>query len=224
MILLTGFEPFGGEAVNPSWSAAEAASKILQAEGHAVAAVELPCVFGHSIAVLEDALQRYRPELVVCVGQAGGRPRISLERVAINCDDARIPDNAGNRPVDEEVVRGGPAAYFSSLPVKAGLEALRAAGIPAEVSQSAGTYVCNHVFYALMHALNIGPAGGRSPGNGSPATRGGFIHVPYETQQVPRGSGTPSLPAAVMAEALAVVVRTTLATTADIKLPAGSVH
>jgi pyroglutamyl-peptidase len=224
MILLTGFEPFGGETINPSWQAAEEASRILLEEGHAVAALELPCVFGQSITVLEDALQRYRPELVVCAGQAGGRPRISLERVAINCDDARIPDNAGNRPVDEEVVRGGPAAYFSSLPVKAGLEALRAAGIPAEVSQSAGTYVCNHVFDALMHALNSGPAGGKSGSNGPPAARGGFIHVPYETQQVPRGSGTPSLPAAVMAEALAVIVRTTLATTADIKLPAGSVH
>ncbi|MFF1385912.1 pyroglutamyl-peptidase I [Arthrobacter sp. NPDC058288] len=224
MILLTGFEPFGGEAVNPSWNAVEAAAKILQAEGQVVAAVELPCVFGQSIAVLEDALQRYRPELVLCVGQAGGRPRISLERVAINCDDARIPDNAGNRPVDQEVVPNGPAAYFSSLPVKAGLAALRAAGIPAEVSQSAGTYVCNHVFYGLMHTLSSGPAGVEPPNEGSSATRGGFIHVPYETQQVPRGSGTPSLPVAVMAEALAVVVRTALATTTDIKLPAGSVH
>ena len=216
MILLTGFEPFGGESTNPSWAAAAAASAILKAEGHAVAAVELPCVFGQSITVLEDALQRYDPELVICVGQAGGRPRISLERIAINCDDARIPDNAGNRPVDEEVVPGGPAAYFSSLPVKAALEALRTAGIPAEVSQSAGTYICNHIFYALMHSLNTG--------RGATATRGGFIHVPYETQQVPRGSGTPSLPVAVMAEALAVVVRTALSVTADIKLSAGTVH
>lgn len=214
MILLTGFEPFGGETINPSWTAAEAASSILRAEGHAVAAVELPCVFGESVKALEAALQRFRPKLVICVGQAGGRARINLERVAINCDDARIPDNAGNRPVDEDVIPGGPAAYFSSLPVKAALESLRAAGIPAEVSQSAGTYVCNHVFYALMHAIS----------SGSPATRGGFIHVPYETHQVPRGSGTPSLPAAVMAEALAVVVRTALSTTTDIKLAAGTVH
>lgn len=234
MILLTGFEPFGGETINPSWMAAEEASSILRTEGHAVAAVELPCVFGASITALEAALQRHRPELVVCVGQAGGRARISLERVAINCDDARIPDNAGNRPVDEDVIPGGPAAYFSSLPVKAALEALRAAGIPAEVSQSAGTYVCNHIFYALMHALsngrvnsstaNTGSLIGESLRGASPATRGGFVHVPYETRQVPRGSGTPSLPAAVMAEALAVVVRTTLTTTADIKLAAGSVH
>jgi pyroglutamyl-peptidase len=222
MILLTGFEPFGGEASNPSWSAAVAASSILNAEGHTVAAVELPCVFGESIIVLEEAMKRHRPDLVVCVGQAGGRARVSLERVAINCDDARIPDNAGNRPVDEEVIPGGPAAYFSSLPVKAALAALRAAGIPAEVSQSAGTYVCNHIFYALMHSL-----GSQSPGPapaGRAPVRGGFVHVPYETGQVPRGSGTPSMPEATMAEALAVVVRTALATTADIRLPAGAVH
>jgi pyroglutamyl-peptidase len=228
MILLTGFEPFGGEPINPSWTAAEAASSILRAEGLAVVAVELPCAFGESITALEAALQRYRPKLVICVGQAGGRARISLERVAINCDDARIPDNAGNRPVDEDVIPGGPAAYFSSLPVKAALAALRAARIPAEVSQSAGTYVCNHIFYALMHALNsaedVGTVSSESLKSGSPATRGGFIHVPYETHQVTRGSGTPSLPAAVMAEALAVVVRTALATTADIKLAAGTVH
>jgi pyroglutamyl-peptidase len=224
MILLTGFEPFGGEAINPSWIAAEAAARVLRAEGHDVAALELPCVFGKSAAALQDALQHHRPELVVCVGQAGGRSRISLERVAINCDDARIPDNAGNCPVDQDVVPGGPAAYFSSLPVKAALKALRSAGIPAEVSQSAGTYVCNHVFYALMHALDGGTADGTSGRKGSSATRGGLVHVPYETQQVPRGSGTPSLPAAVMAEALAVVVRTALSTTADIKLSAGAVH
>jgi pyroglutamyl-peptidase len=217
MILLTGFEPFGGDTTNPSWTAAAAASAILKAEGHAVAAVVLPCEFGQSITVLEDALQLHDPELVICVGQAGGRPRISLERIAINCDDARIPDNAGNRPVDEEVVPGGPAAYFSSLPVKAALEALRTAGIPAEVSQSAGTYVCNHIFYALMHSL-----GTRS--GGPTATRGGFIHVPYETQQVPLGSGTPSLPVAVMAEALAVVVRTAMSTTTDVRLSAGTLH
>jgi pyroglutamyl-peptidase len=213
MILLTGFEPFGGDVTNPSWTAAVGARSILEAEGHTVTAVELPCVFGESITVLEAALERHRPELVVCVGLAGGRARVSLERVAINCVDARIPDNAGKRPVDEEVIPGAPAAYFTTLPVKAALEALRTAGIPAEVSQSAGTYVCNYVFYALMHSLGS-----------APANRGGFVHVPYEAQQVPRGSGTPSMPVAIMAEALAVVVRTALATTTDIKLSAGTVH
>ena len=213
MILLTGFEPFGGESTNPSWSAAREAAARLRAEGLDAQAVELPCVFGDAIRVLEAALERYRPELVVCAGQAGGRPRISLERIAINCDDARIPDNAGNSPVDRPVVDGGPAAYFSTLPVKAALAALLAAEIPAEVSQTAGTYVCNHLFYGLMHALR------RQPG-----TRGGFVHVPYEPAQLPPGSTEPSLPPQQQAEALAVVVRSALATTEDLKIAAGATH
>lgn len=213
MILLTGFEPFGGESTNPSWTAARGAAAVLKAEGHEVAAVELPCVFGDAIRVLRAALAEHRPELVVCAGQAGGRSAVSLERIAINCDDARIPDNAGNAPVDEPVVPGAPAAYFSTLPVKAALAALGAAGIPAEVSQTAGTYVCNHVFYGLMHSLRD-----------SPGVRGGFVHVPYGPDQVPAGSGLASLPLEQMTEALAVVVRTAQATTADLKLAAGATH
>lgn len=213
MILLTGFEPFGGESTNPSWTAARAAADLLKAEGYEVAAVELPCVFGDAIGVLHAALAEHRPALVVCAGQAGGRRAVSLERIAINCDDARIPDNAGNAPVDEPVVPGAPAAYFSTLPVKAALAALGTAGIPAEVSQTAGTYVCNHVFYGLMHALRL-----------SPGVRGGFVHVPYGPDQVPAGSGLASLPLEQMTQALAVVVRTALATTADAKLAAGATH
>jgi len=213
MILLTGFEPFGGETTNPSWTAARGAAALLQAEGLEVAAVELPCVFGDAIAVLQAAMAEHGPELVICAGQAGGRARISLERIAVNCDDARIPDNAGNAPVDEPVVPGGPAAYFSTLPVKAALAALGSAGIPAEVSQTAGTYVCNHVFYGLMHALRL-----------TPGTRGGFVHVPYAPDQVRPGSGVASLPLEHMTQALAVVVRTALATTADLKLAAGATH
>ena len=213
MILLTGFEPFGGETANPSWAAARSAARLLQSEGLDVQAVELPCVFGSSARALEEALERFRPKLVLCAGQAGGRPRISLERVAINCDDAWIPDNAGNRPVDEPVVQGGPAAYFTSLPIKAALAALTAEQIPADVSQSAGTYVCNHVFYALMHALRL-----------RPGTRGGFVHVPYADTQVPAGGSTPSLPVQQMAAALAVVVRTALGTAADLRLAAGATH
>jgi pyroglutamyl-peptidase len=213
MILLTGFEPFGGETINPSWTAAQGAAAVLRAEGHDAYAVELPCVFGAAIEMLEAALERYRPDVVLCAGQAGGRARISLERIAINCDDARIPDNAGNAPVDEPVVPGGPAAYFSSLPLKAALAALDAAQIPAEVSQTAGTYVCNHTFFGLMHALRL-----------RPGTRGGFVHVPFAAGQVPRGSSTPSLPVALMTEALAVVVRTALAVSMDVKLAAGATH
>ncbi|WP_104137383.1 pyroglutamyl-peptidase I [Arthrobacter sp. ZGTC131] len=213
MILLTGFEPFGGQSGNPSWEAAVRARTILRGEGLAVEAVELPCVFGEAATALGEALEALEPELVVCVGQAGGRDRVSLERIAINCDDAPIPDNAGNQPVDCDVVTDGPAAYFSSLPVKAALGAVTMAGIPAEVSQTAGTYVCNHTFYALMHALAS-----------RPGARGGFVHVPYDPGQVPAGSAAPSMPVASMAEAVAVVVRTSLAHSTDLRLAAGSTH
>ncbi|MDR6637844.1 pyroglutamyl-peptidase I [Paenarthrobacter nitroguajacolicus] len=213
MILLTGFEPFGEEKVNPSWRAVQRATEILRNDGYPVEAVELPCVFGESAASLNAALDRAVPEVVVCVGLAGGRERVSLERVAINCDDARIPDNAGQRPIDQEVVQGGPAAYFSSLPIKAALRNLQIAGIKGEVSQSAGTYVCNHVFYALMHALAS-----------RPGVRGGFIHVPYLPEQLPAATATPSMTLETMAEGVAVVVRTALKTAADIRLPAGAIH
>ncbi|TSE16302.1 pyroglutamyl-peptidase I [Arthrobacter sp. KBS0703] len=213
MILLTGFEPFGGHAANPSWGAAVHARTILRGEGLAVEAVELPCVFGAAATALGNALDALEPELVVCIGQAGGRDRVSLERIAINCEDAPIPDNAGNQPVDCQVVADGPAAYFSSLPVKAALLAVTTAGFSAEVSQTAGTYVCNHTFYALMHALAS-----------RPGVRGGFVHVPFETGQVPEGSAAPSMPLESMAEAIAVVVRASLAQRPDPKLAAGSTH
>lgn len=210
MILLSGFEPFGGDRTNPSWGAVRVARDILRGEGLDAEAVELPCVFGESVRVLRQEIARLRPVLVISAGVAGGRERLSLERVAINCDDARIPDNAGNRPVDEEVVPGGPAAYFSALPVKAALRALQIAGLRAEVSQTAGTYVCNHVFYGLMHYLAAESSG----------TRGGFIHVPREPQP-----GTPGgMSLQDMGEGIAVVVRTALATTLDLKVPAGAIH
>lgn len=213
MILLTGFEPFGRDTVNPSWLAVQLARESLQAEGFAVEAIELPCVFGESLEVLHQAISRLTPEVVVCVGLAGGRDRVSLERVAINCDDARIPDNKGQRPIDVEVIPGGPAAYFSSLPIKAALSNLQIAGIKGEISQTAGTYVCNHVFYGLMNALAS-----------RPGVRGGFVHVPYLPEQVTPEGAAPSMPLYLTAEGIAVVVRTALNTPVDTKLPAGAIH
>ena len=192
-ILLTGFEPFDGESVNPSWTIASALDGESIA-GARVAAVRLPTEFRGSLRVLRAALRRHPPMLAIALGQAGGRAALSVERVAINVDDARIPDNAGARPVDVPVVRGGPAAYFSTLPVKAIVAALRARGIPAEVSQTAGTFVCNHVFYALQHAL----AGSR--------VRSGFVHVPYLPEQARGRPGTPCMSLATLIEG----VRTTL--------------
>lgn len=213
MILLTGFEPFGGDSVNASWLAVQRAAELLRAEGQRVVPVELPCVFGESAKLLDEAIGEYRPKVVLSVGLAGGRSRLSLERVAINCDDARIPDNKGQRPIDQEVVPGGPAAYFSTLPIKAALRNLQIEGIGAEVSQTAGTYVCNHVFYALMHSLAT-----------KDGIRGGFVHVPYALEQLPSGNDSPSMPVETMAAGLAVVVRTTIQNKVDAKLPAGAIH
>ncbi|MCQ9164892.1 pyroglutamyl-peptidase I [Arthrobacter sp. STN4] len=212
MILITGFEPFGGESVNPSWAAAQLAAAALDESGVPATAVELPVEFGAAGPALEKALAAGDHDLVLAVGQAGGRAKLSLERVAINVDDARIPDNAGNSPVDEPVVDGGPVGYFSRLPLKACLQQLTRAGIPAEVSQTAGTYVCNHVFYALMHQLAS-----------VPGVRGGFIHVPYAPEQAPDGV-QPTMEISVMAEGLEVIARTALSTAADIKLAAGATH
>ncbi|MHA7191584.1 pyroglutamyl-peptidase I [Arthrobacter sp. MDT2-16] len=212
MILLTGFEPFGGESTNPSWLAAEHAAQVLRGQGREAVAVELPCVFGRSADVLAAAIERHRPDIVLCAGQAGGRTSISVERVAINVDDARIPDNAGRRPVDEPVVADGPAAYFSTLPIKACHEAVAAVGLPVEVSQTAGTYVCNHVFYALMHLL----ADRRG-------IRGGFVHVPYSTGQA-AGHGQPGLAVEAMAAALVVIATTTADTATDVRIAAGAEH
>lgn len=206
-ILITGFEPFGGEALNPSWELAHGLAGEVIADARVVA-VQLPCVFGAALNQLDEALLRVRPVLVLAVGQAGGRCDLSLERVAINVDDARIPDNAGAQPVDEPVVPGGPAAYFSSLPIKAMVAAMRAAGFPASVSQTAGTFVCNHVFYGLQHRLE---------GQGVPS---GFMHIPYLPQQAAHHPGAPSLPLETLLAATRLAIHTAL-TQQEIRMGAG---
>jgi pyroglutamyl-peptidase len=209
-VLMTGFAPFGGEPVNPSWQAVS----LLGARRDDVAAVELPCEFSASLPTLRRALEEHRPSLVVCVGQAGGRPDVTPERVAVNLIDARIPDNAGEQPVDVPVVPGGPAAYFTTLPVKACVAAIRAAGVPASVSHTAGTYVCNQVFYGLMHLLST-----------LPDVRGGFVHVPFSPEQVAAsGKAAPSLGVDRIADALEVLVDTASKTTEDLVVSAGAEH
>ena len=181
-ILLTGFEPFGGESLNPSALVAQA----LHGErigGWPVTGAVLPCVFGDAIATLEQSLAARRPALVVCLGQAGGREGVTVERIAVNRDDARIPDNAGAQPLDRAVVPGGPAAYFSRLPVKALVAALQAEGVPAAESLSAGSFVCNHVFYGLMHALRH-----------RRSVQAGFVHLPWLPEQVGERPGAFALP------------------------------
>ncbi len=199
-VLLTGFAPFDGDDRNPSWEAVRALHG-RRVAGHRIVARELPVEFGASLALLRRAIRELRPALVLCVGLAAGRDAISLERVAINVDDARIPDNAGRQPIDEPILRGGPAAYFSTLPIKAMYAALREAGIPAEVSQTAGTFVCNHVFFGLMHALRR-----------HRRIRAGFVHVPPIAV----------LPLDVTTEALRIAIRTALTTPVDRCIGAGA--
>lgn len=211
-ILVTGFEPFGGETLNPSGLAAQAFDGRV-VSGCRVAGIVLPCVFGKSLAALRLEIRRRQPELVVCVGQGGGRRGISVERVAINLENASIPDNAGNQPVDHPVVRGGPVAYWSTLPIKAVVAALADAELPAAVSQSAGTFVCNHLFYGLMRTL----ARKRT-------VRGGFIHVPYLPEQARRaGDGWPSLPLDKTVQGLAIAIETSLATRRDLDVVEGAI-
>jgi pyroglutamyl-peptidase len=209
--LVTGFEPFDGDAVNPSWSIAQALQGLVVLDGRAVEvhAVQLPCVFAQAGPALRAALRRHRPQLVLALGQAG-RPQISLERVAINVNDARIADNAGARPIDAPVRAGAPAAYFSSLPIKAMWAALQQHGLPVEVSQTAGTFVCNHLFFELMHQLR------RRPG-----TRGGFVHVPMLPEQAAARGLPGGMPLAQQIEALRLALHTAWAVQVDAVIEAG---
>ena len=207
-VLLAGFAPFAGEAINPSWQAVRALDGEM-IERHRVTALELPTEFEGSLRVLRKGLRETQPRVAIAVGLASGRSGLSLERVAINVIDARIPDNAGAQPVDVPIIGKGPAAYFSTLPIKAALTALRDAGIDAHISQTAGTYVCNHVFYALMHAarrLQI---------------RAGFVHVPFLPEQAQR-HGAPAMSLDRIVEGLRIVIRTALSTHADARVTGGA--
>lgn len=174
-VLLTGFEPFGGESSNPSAEAVLQLCRQQPPAGISWQALILPVEFKRSGELLHDAVCRLEPDLVVCVGQAGGRTALCLEQVAINLLEARIADNSGWQPSGEAVINDGPAAYFSNLPLKAIRAHLQQHGIPVQISYSAGTYVCNALMYQLMHMLSGSPA--------PRGTRGGFIHIPYSPAQ-----------------------------------------
>lgn len=210
-VLLTGFEPFNKETVNPAWEAVRALAG-WAGEGFTVEVRQLPCVFGAAQEVLKAAIASLQPDVVIAVGQAGGRVDMSVERVAINVDDAPIPDNAQQQLVDEPIVSGGPAAYFSTLPIKAIVRGLREEGIPASVSQTAGTFVCNHVFYGLMH---------HTAGS---STKAGFIHIPYLPQQAAAHPGAASMALAEVVRGLKVVVAVALTTDADLREMGGGTH
>lgn len=208
-VLLTGFEPFGGEPVNPALEVLHELSGERIA-GHRVEPAALPVCFADGPRALIEAIERIRPALVVCVGQAGGRARMAIERVAINLADARIADNAGAQPIDRALIEGAPSAYFSTLPVKALHASLNQHGVPAELSLSAGTYVCNAVFFALMHHLST-----------RPGVRGGFVHIPYLPEQACRHPGAPSMSLATLAKGLGIAIGTALETPTDLVVTGG---
>lgn len=211
-VLITGFEPFGGETVNPSWEVVKQLEG-LNIDNCRVVTRQLPCVFGESLTVLNAAIDELEPYVVIAVGQAGGRVDVTVERVAINVDDARIPDNRGQQPVDVAIVSEGPAAWFSALPIKAMVAAMREKGIPASVSQTAGTFVCNHVMYGLLNKISA-----------KPGVKGGFIHIPYLPEQAAAHAGAPSMAAQTVKDALEIAITVALRQASDIKVAGGATH
>ncbi|MDG0898664.1 pyroglutamyl-peptidase I [Pseudomonas sp. GD03721] len=200
-ILLTGFEPFGGERLNASWEVVRGLDGQKIGLGHRVVSALLPCTFTDSLLRLDQLLALHQPDIIVAVGQAGGRAVVLLERVAINLQDASIPDNAGRQPTDQLILEGGPAAYFTTLPVKAIATRLRVYGIPVEISLSAGAYVCNSLFYSLMHAVSTLPR----------SVRAGFVHIPYLPGQAANKANAPSMAESVVTQALRLALSVTAA-------------
>ena len=180
-ILVTGFDPFGGEKVNPALEAVKSLPSVIH--GAEIRWVEIPTVFYQSAEILETEIVRYQPDVVLCIGQAGGRASLTPERVAINQDDARIPDNQENQPIDIPIRLDGEAAYFSTLPIKAMVQAIKEVGLQATVSNTAGTFVCNHLMYQALYLAD----------KKFPHMRAGFMHIPYMTEQVINKPNTASM-------------------------------
>ena len=194
-VLITGFDPFGGEKINPAWEAVRALPDNI--DGIEVVKLQIPTVFKKSAKKLFENIDSVKPDVVICVGQAGGRYEFSVERVAINVDDGRIPDNDGYQPVDSPVFEDGENAYFSTLPIKAIVEEVKKAGIPAAVSNTAGTYVCNHIMYSLLYYLN----------KNNLNIKGGFIHVPFIPEQVVEKKNTPYMELTRITKALEISIK-----------------
>jgi pyroglutamyl-peptidase len=208
-VLLTGFDPFGGDPANPSGAAVHLVAARWSGPEALVTDI-LPVTFDGSADRLRALIAAHDPDVVIATGLAGGRTAIGVERIAVNLIDARIPDNDGAQPVDVPSVPGSPPAHFSTLPVKAIARAVQEAGIPAEVSFSAGTFVCNHTFFVALDSV-------------APSVRAGFVHVPWSSEHAP-GPDAAALPLEDIARALEIAVRTTLSVADDIRVAGGSIH
>lgn len=211
-ILVTGFDPFGGEVINPAIETVKRLPDTIS--GAKIIKLEIPTICHQSLRVIDEAIARYDPDVVLSVGQAGGRPDITVERVGINVDDCRIPDNAGNQIVDEPIYADGPAAYFVTVPIKAMVQRIRERNIPASVSNTAGTFVCNHVTYGVCHLLAV-----KYPGK-----RSGFIHIPFLPQQAVDKKNMPSMSQDMMVEAITAAIEAVVDTEKDIKVTGGATH
>lgn len=194
-ILVTGFDPFGGEKVNPAFEVLKKLKKNIA--GAKISLLEVPTVFGESVARVISAIEKEKPDVVLMIGQAGGRYEITVERIGINIDDARIPDNKNNQPIDQPIDPEGPAAYFVTIPVKDMVQAIRNSGVPASVSNTAGTFVCNHLLYGVLHHL----------ARNAPDIKAGFIHIPLLIEQAIGKTNMPSMGLKTMVTAIEAAIK-----------------
>lgn len=213
-ILVTGFDPFGGEKINPALEAVRGLSDNIK--GAEIKKIEIPTVFGKSAEVVKVAIEEFHPDVVLNIGQAGGRFGLTPERVAINVDDARIPDNENNQPIDETIQEQGKAAYFTQLPVKAMVTAIKAAGLPGAVSNTAGTFVCNHIMYQVQYLIDTQ----------YPSIKGGFMHVPFIPEQVLEKANQPFMNLMDMTKGLTAAIEAIVAFEGkeDLKEIGGAIH
>lgn len=197
-VLITGFDKFGGESINPSSLCVNSLSDVI--DNIEIKKVTLPTVFKDSSRVLEENIKSFSPNIVICVGQAGGRSKITPERIAINIDDARIPDNIGNSPIDETIRKDGENAYFSTLPIKAIVDELNKNNIPSAISNTAGTFVCNHIMYEALYLTT----------KNYPNIKAGFIHIPYIEEQVKDKPNMPFIKKEDIIQALEIIIKTSV--------------
>ena len=214
-ILVTGFDPFGGEKINPALETIKRLPDTIL--GAQIIKLEIPTVVGKSLAKIAEAVEKENPDVVLSIGQAGGRSEITVERVGINIDDCRIPDNEGNQPIDEPVVKGGPAAYFVTVPIKAIVENIKAHNIPASISNTAGTFICNHVCYGVAHLAAQRTAAGKP-------MKSGFIHIPFLPEQViGKPALTPSMSLETIVSGITHALEAIVKHGSDIKVSGGKI-
>ena len=212
-LLLTAFDPFGGSPINPALEAVKLVADSVS--GVEIVKLEVPTVFVKSVATVAAAIEEVKPDAVLCIGQAGGRYDLTPERVAINLDDARIADNEGNQPIDTVIFEDGEPAYFTTLPIKAMVAKIREAGLPASVSNTAGTFVCNHLMYGVLYTL----------AKKYPGVKGGFMHVPFiPSQTVNRPTPAPSMCVQDIARGIEVAIAAIAENETDIVAAEGKTH